>query len=80
VALANALSFTGELLDVRENGTYNHARVRLTKGTTLNQVLAQLLPSVHIHGVQEEIPRMHDIFIRVVSDHDPAEVKADMTE
>lgn len=80
VALGNALSFSGELIDATEHGEYTTARVRLTKGSTLNQVLAQLLPSLEIHGVQEEIPRMHDIFIRVVSDHDPARVKADMTE
>jgi len=54
--------------------------VRLTKGMNLNKVLAQLLPAVEIHGVQEEIPRMHDIFIRAVSEQEPARVPADMTE
>ena len=80
VALANALAFTGELLDVQENGEYNHARVRLAKDAKLNDVLRQLLPSIELHGVQEEVPRMHDIFIRVVSEHQPEAVAAEMTE
>ena len=54
--------------------------MRITKGSTLNDVLRQLLPSVTIHGVQEEVPRMHDIFIRVVSEHQPEAVAAEMTE
>ena len=80
VALGNALSFTGELVGAEEREDHNIARVRITKGSTLNDVLRQLLPSVTIHGVQEEVPRMHDIFIRVVSEHQPEAVAAEMTE
>ncbi len=80
VALANALSFTGELLDVREGGEYSIARIRLSKGSTSNDVLRQLLSVVELHGVQEEIPRMHDIFIRAVSETAPEAVAAGMTE
>ena len=80
VALANALAFTGELLDAQDNGEYSHARIRLAKDAKLNEVLRQLLPSVEIHGVQEEVPRMHDIFIKVVSARQPEEVMAGMTE
>lgn len=80
VALGNALSFTAELLDSQQKDGHTVARVRLTKGMNLNKVLAQLLPAVEIHGVQEEIPRMHDIFIRAVSEQEPALVPADMTE
>ncbi|MCW5899379.1 MAG: ATP-binding cassette domain-containing protein [Flavobacteriales bacterium] len=80
VALANALAFTGELMDTVEKGPYSVSRVRLTKGSDMNQVLRQLLPAVKIHGVQEEIPRMHDIFIRAVGEREPGRVVADMTE
>ncbi len=81
VALANALSFTGELLEGEEKSEdYSVARVRLGKGSSTNDVLRQLLPAVEVHGVQEEIPRMHDIFIRVVNENQPAHVTADMTE
>ncbi|MCB0763829.1 MAG: ATP-binding cassette domain-containing protein [Flavobacteriales bacterium] len=80
VALANALSFTGELLDTQGDDDHGIARVRMGKGSTLNDVLRQLIPAVSIHGVQEEIPRMHDIFIRVVSEKRPETVTEGMTE
>lgn len=80
VALGNALSFTAELLEKHEKDGHTVARIRLTKGMTLNKVLTQLLPAVEIHGIQEEIPRMHDIFIRAVSEQEPALVPTDMTE
>jgi ABC-2 type transport system ATP-binding protein len=80
VALGNALSFTGELLGAQQKDGHTVARVRLTKGMKLNNVLGQLLPAVNILGVQEEIPRMHDIFISAVSEQQPAMVPADMTE
>lgn len=80
VALANALSFTGELIDSKEQGEHGTARIRLGKGSNLNDVLRQLLPAVQVRGVHEEIPRMHDIFIRVVSETTPENVTAGMTE
>ncbi|MBX2978020.1 MAG: ATP-binding cassette domain-containing protein [Flavobacteriales bacterium] len=80
VALGNALSFTGELLDAQQKNGRTVARIRLTKGMNLNKVLTQLLPAVEIHAVQEEVPRMHEIFIRAVSEQEPALVPADMTE
>jgi hypothetical protein len=67
-------------LETRQQQDHTVARIRITKGMTLNKVLAQLLPAVEIHGVQEEIPRMHDIFIRAVSEREPALVSTDMTE
>jgi hypothetical protein len=61
--------------------------VRLLHGATLNTALRPLLSAVELLGVNEEVPRMHDIFIRVVSEDrpagqagGPATVKADMTE
>lgn len=80
VGLANALSFTGELIDCTEHDGHGTARVRLGKGSKLNDVLRQLLPTVEVHGVHEEIPSMHDIFIKVVSEKAPETVTADMTE
>jgi ABC-2 type transport system ATP-binding protein len=80
VALANALSFTGELIDSKEQGEQGTARIRIGKGSSLNDVLRQLLPAVEVRGVHEEIPRMHDIFIRAVSETKPASVVAGMTE
>jgi ABC-2 type transport system ATP-binding protein len=80
VAFANALGFAGELSDVVEGPEYSSCRVKLTKGSTVNDVLRQVIGAVEVHGVQEEIPRMHDIFIRVVSEKNPEQVTAGMTE
>lgn len=80
VALANALSFTGVLVDDTEQGGHHVARIRLPENGSVNQMLRQLLGAVEIRGVQEEIPRMHDIFIRVVSETAPERVTAGMTE
>ena len=80
VALANALSFTGELIECEERDGQGTARVRLGKGSKLNDVLRQLLPSVELLGVHEEIPSMHDIFIKVVSEKAPETVTQGMTE
>ena len=43
-------------------------------------LLRQLLPAVSITGLHEEIPSMHDIFIRVVSEKAPDHVTPGMTE
>jgi ABC-2 type transport system ATP-binding protein len=80
VALANALAFTGELIHDTERNGLSEARIRLPKDGSVNQVLRQLLTAVEIRGVHEEIPRMHDIFIRVVGESTPVAVTAGMTE
>jgi ABC-2 type transport system ATP-binding protein len=80
VAFANALGFTAELLDQAEHEGTITARVKLAPAVKLNDVLRHLLPGVEILGVQEEIPRMHDIFIRAVSEQAPDGITADMTE
>jgi len=80
MAFANALGFAGELVEATDGEEHNVARVKPAEGGTLNDVLRQVIAGVDVHGVQEEVPRMHDIFIRVVSEHAPETVKADMTE
>lgn len=80
VALANSLSYIGELKHVDERDGRGTALITLGKGSTPNDLLRQLLPAVEIHGVREEIPGMHDIFIRVVSEKAPEHVTAGMTE
>ncbi len=80
VALANSLSFIGELKQADERNGRGTALITLGKGSTPNDLLRQLLPAVEIHGMREEIPGMHDIFIRVVSEKAPEEVAAGMTE
>ncbi|MEO8066191.1 MAG: ABC transporter ATP-binding protein [Flavobacteriales bacterium] len=80
VAFANALAFVGKLVDTVENEHMSVSRVQLGKGDTLNDVLKQVLPSVKIHGVQEEVPSMNEVFIRAVGGDIAAPVPKDMTE
>lgn len=80
VAFADALAYHGELIDPKEDGDLCTARVKLLHGATLNNVLAATLPVVQILGVHEVVPRMHDIFIRAVSERAPETVAAGMTE
>ncbi|HMN04258.1 MAG TPA: ABC transporter ATP-binding protein [Flavobacteriales bacterium] len=80
VAFANALAFHGELLDHHEEDGRTTVRVKLLHGATLNQVLAATLPAVQVAGVREEVPGMHEIFIRAVSKTDPSSVAAGTTE
>ncbi len=80
IAFTNALAFHGELLDCVEDGPNCTARVKLLHGADLSTVLRNVLPVVSIRGAQEEVPRMHDIFIRVVSEREPELVRSGMTE
>jgi ABC-2 type transport system ATP-binding protein len=80
MALADAIGFTGELVELQEGGEHSMARIRLAKDASTNTLLRQLVSGVEVHGVQEEVPRMHDIFIRVVSEQEPTTVTAGMTE
>jgi len=80
VAFANALGFTGELVETQEGAEQSVARVRLAKDASPNALLRQLISGVEVHGVQEEVPRMHDIFIKVVSDAAPEQIVAGITE
>ncbi len=64
IAFTNALAFHGELLDYKEDEGMCTARVKLLHGATLNDVLRNTLPAVEFLGAHEEVPRMHDIFIR----------------
>ena len=80
VAFANALAYHGELLDHREEEGLCTARVKLLHGATLNNVLAATLPVAQITAVREEVPGMHEIFIRAVSSAEPASVAIGTTE
>jgi ABC-2 type transport system ATP-binding protein len=80
VAFANAMAFVGTLVDTVEKDGMTTSRVQLGKGDNLNDVLRQVLPAVKIHGVQEEVPSMNEVFIRAVGGDDAAPVPKDMTE
>lgn len=80
VAFADALAFHGELLSHQEEEGICTARVKLLHGAKLNDVLAATLPAVQLSGVQEEVPGMHEIFIRAVSEKEPESISTGTTE
>lgn len=80
VAFADALSYHAELLENSEQEGRSSARVKLLHGATVNTLLSAILPTVQVQGVHEEVPRMHDIFIRAVGAKDLKPAAAEMTE
>ena len=79
IALADAIGFNGELIEHREEADHCTARVKLQHGATLNTLLRSLIATVEVQGVVEEVPRMHDVFIKAVKGREAA-IPEDMTE
>jgi ABC-2 type transport system ATP-binding protein len=80
IAFTDALGFNGELLETHEEDGRSTARVKLLHGAGINTVLKNVVNAVEVQSVHEEVPRMHDIFIRVVGEAEPEKVTAGMTE
>ena len=54
--------------------------MKLLHGAKLNNVLGATIHAVDYIGAHEEVPRMHDIFIRAVSETTPEAITSGMTE
>ena len=80
VAFADALAYHGEILEHKEEEGVTTVRVKLLHNARLNDVLGSTLRAVEFIGAHEEVPRMHDIFIRVVSEAEPSMITSGMTE
>lgn len=68
--LANVLPEGCELQSESVEKERHVAVVRSENGMTVNELLHALLPRVIIHGVNEVLPSMNDIFIRLVNESD----------
>ena len=66
IAFTNALWTGCELLDSKDNGTYQQAKVRLTGHKSPNELLKSIIGNVEVYGLREIIPSMNDIFIKQV--------------
>lgn len=66
IGFTNALWTGCELLNSTEEGEYKKAKVRLTGHGSPNELLKAIVPHVEVHGLQEVIPSMNEIFIRQV--------------
>lgn len=66
IALTNALWTQFELISHHGNRELHTARVKLLRDARVNDLLAAAIPVVDIKSVNEVVPGMNDIFIKVV--------------
>lgn len=57
----------------QKDGTIN-ARVKIDHQQPANELIRHILPHLHIHGFQEMLPTMNDIFIKTVTGKYPREL------
>ena len=80
LAFTNALWTNFELVE-KESEEHDHdVVIRLLNGHSLNDLLTTILPVVAVHGVQEIIPSMNDIFIRAVQESSQPEAAASQSD
>lgn len=68
MAFTNAMWTGAELLKLSEEKNMLKAHVKLAADKSSNDLLSNLIPHVEIHGLQEVIPNMNEIFIRKVTE------------
>jgi len=66
LSFTNALWANFELLSHKQDGSLRTAQIKLLNGAIVNDLLKSLIPVVQVHAVNEVIPSMNDIFIKVV--------------
>ena len=71
VELRTILPASFEILESAIDDELRIARIRLPRAAGPNDLLTQLIPHVTIHSLNEIIPSMNDIFIRVVTEQKP---------
>lgn len=65
VSAVEGLFTINDTTHIPEEGTM--LTVKIAEGKTINDVLTYLIPRVHIHGLKEIIPSIHDIFVQQVT-------------
>lgn len=79
VNFTNTLWTSAKLVSKEDQGDIHTALLELLPGQTLNNVLGNLIQTVEIIGVSENIPSMHQIFVQVVGGK-VSNVNAEFTE
>jgi ABC-2 type transport system ATP-binding protein len=74
IGFTNALWTGFELIGLKEESDYQVAKVKLLNNHTPNDLLGVLLPHVQLHGFNEIIPGMNDIFIQQVGENNETAV------
>jgi ABC-2 type transport system ATP-binding protein len=80
MGFTNALWTFGKLGEHSMEGDHCRAQVKLTPGSTANQLLEAILPVAQIHSFREIIPSMNDIFISKVNAENPLGTQSNFTE
>jgi len=73
IGFTHALWTGFELLDLKEDGEHNIARVKMVGNHSPNDLLSVLIPNVQILSFREIIPTMNDIFIQEVGENQQME-------
>ena len=68
ISFTNALWAGFELIDLNEDADHNVARVQMLNNHSPNDLLTVLLPHVNILSLNEVVPSINDIFIKVIND------------
>lgn len=68
IAFTNALWTGCELINTKEEGEMKTAKVKLINHQSPNELLKAIVPHVEVHGLQEVVPSMNDIFIKQVQE------------
>ena len=72
--IATLLPGEFEVTEERHEGELRIARIKLPNTTGPNDLLRIVIPHISVHGLHEIIPGMNDIFIRTVTEQQPAAV------
>ena len=67
-----SLSANYEIINIGNKNGYTTGRFKLLNETTTNQLITELLPYGHIVSLNELVPSVNDIFIKLVEDDKPS--------
>lgn len=79
VNFSNALWTSAKIVEKKTEGDIHTALLELLPGNNLHTILHSLMPAVEIVALEENIPSMHQIFVKAVGG-DAALVSNDLTE
>jgi len=68
MSFTNAMWTGAELVNMSEEKNMLKAHVKLAENNSSNDLLSNLIPHVEIHGLNEVIPSMNEIFIQKVTE------------
>lgn len=66
ISMTNALWTNFELIEHLPKGENHIAKIRLLNNSTVNNLLSQVIPFVQVKAINEVIPSMNEIFMKVV--------------